>query len=111
VQLRNDEETQILTPQCRLNNHGLTGHLEGTQDNRRREGCLIFPPPVGSGVSLETAGNSCWRQDQNVGGNNTLILMDLGFDYGGSAMGFCGPELYHVMEKVMRSTLRLGGGR
>jgi hypothetical protein len=37
--------------------------------------------------------------------------MDLGFDYGGSAMGFCGPELYHVMEKVMRSTLRLGGGR
>ena len=56
-------------------------------------------------------GDSCWRQDQNVGGNNTLILMDLGFDYGGSAMGFCGPELYHVMEKVMRSTLRLGGGR
>ena len=50
MQLRNNEETQILKPQCRLNNHGLTGHLEGTRDN-----CLIFPPPVSFSVSLETA--------------------------------------------------------
>ena len=55
MQLRNDEETQVLKLQCPLNNHGLTGHLEGTQDNGQREDCLIFPPPVGSGVSLETA--------------------------------------------------------
>ena len=54
MQLRNDEETPILKLQCQLNNHGLIGHLEGTRDNRRREGCLIFPPPVSSGVSLET---------------------------------------------------------
>ena len=30
VQLRNDRETQILKLQCQLNNHSLTGHLEGT---------------------------------------------------------------------------------
>ena len=35
--------------------------------------------------------------------------MDLGFDYGGLVMGFYGPVLYHVMGKVMRLTLRLGG--
>ena len=47
--------------------------------------------------------------DQNVCGNNTQSLMDLGFDYGGSVMGFCGPELYHVMGKMMRLTPKLGG--
>ena len=110
VQLRNDEETQILKLQCQLNNHGLTSHLEGTRDNRPREGCLIFPPPVGSGVSLENARtNNCWLQDQNVCGYNTQSLMDLGFDYGGLVMGFCGPELYHMMGKMMRLMLRLGG--
>ena len=35
--------------------------------------------------------------------------MDLGFDYGGLVMGFCIPELYHVMEKMMRLMLTLGG--
>ena len=40
-----------------------------------------------------------------------MSLMDLGFDYGSSVMGFCGPGFYHVMGKTMRSTLRLGGGR
>ena len=42
VQLRSDEETQILKLQCPLNNHGLTGHLEGTRDNRQWEGCLTL---------------------------------------------------------------------
>ena len=51
-------------------------------------------------------GDSCWLQDQNVGGNNTLILMDLGFDYGGLVMGFCGPGIYHVMGETMRLMLR-----
>ena len=40
-----------------------------------------------------------------------MSLMDLGFDYGGLVTGFYGPELYHVMGKMMRSTLRLGGGQ
>ena len=97
MQLRNDEEIRILTLRCQLNNHGLTGHLEGTRDNRQQEGCK--------------EGDSCWLQDQNIGGNNTLSLMDLVFDYGGSVMGFCGPGFYHVMGKMMRLTLRLGGGR
>ena len=35
--------------------------------------------------------------------------MDLGFDYGSLVMVFCGPELYHVMGKMIRLTLRLGG--
>ena len=30
VQLRKDEEIQILTLRCQVNSHGLTGHLEGT---------------------------------------------------------------------------------
>ena len=75
MQLRNDEVIQILTLQCQLNNLGLTGHLEGTQDNRRRAGCLIFPPPVGSGVSLETARRAtvvgCWTK--------TLVAITLWF--------------------------------
>jgi len=37
--------------------------------------------------------------------------MDLEFDYGGLVMGFCSPELYHVMGKMMRSMLQLGGGQ
>ena len=39
MQLRNDEEIQILTLRCQLNNHGLTGHLEGTR-------CLSVLCPV-----------------------------------------------------------------
>ena len=35
--------------------------------------------------------------------------MDLRFDYSVLVMGFCGPELYHMMGKMMRLTLRLGG--
>ena len=98
--------------QCQLNNHGLTGHLEGTQDNRGQEGCLIFPPPVGSAVSLETA-----KRASIVGCRTktfveiTLSLMDLGFDFGSLAMGFCVPDLYHVMGKMMILKLRLGGGQ
>ena len=56
-------------------------------------------------------GDSCWLQDQNFGGTNTLILMDLGFGYGGSEMGFCGPGIYHVTGETMRLMLRPGGGR
>ena len=54
-QLWNDGETQTLKLQCPLNNHSLTGILEGTRDNRGWEGYLIFPPPASSGVSLEAA--------------------------------------------------------
>ena len=107
MQLKNDEEIQILKLLCQLNNHGLTGHLEGTRDNRQREDGLIFPPPVGSGVYLETARRATIVEI--VCGNNTQSLMDLGFDYGSLVMGFCGPELYHMMGKMMRLTPKLGG--
>ena len=55
-------------------------------------------------------GDSCWLQYQNVCGNNTLSLMDLGFGYGGSVMGFCGPGIYHVTGETMGPMLRIGGG-
>ena len=105
MQLKNDEEIQILMLRCQLNNHSLTGHLEGTLDNRRWEGCLIFPLPASSGVSLETARRA------TVVGFRTKTLVDLGFDYGSSVMGFYGPGFYHLMGKMMRSMLQLGGGR
>ena len=52
-------------------------------------------------------GNNFRLQDQNVGGNNIQSLMDLGFDFGGLATGFCGPELNYVLGKMMRLRLRL----
>ena len=55
-------------------------------------------------------GNNFWLQDQNFCGNNIQILMHLGFDLGGLALGFCGSELYYVLGKMMRLKLWLGDG-